>query len=570
MLPSYLTRGGTSGSNNSGNVSSGNREPTSPNLSPPLCSLSSPTSTGSTTSLSSLSGCHHHHRRRFQLPTILAPLQSSDATSISSSSSLIPQSSSASTLFSASSLTSPGTGNNAIISKKQRSLRDVFLDRAAPLFPSILIMSLGLLLVLHLLTPATLDFFTTAPTSTHSHLPLSALTNATSLFSNFLPNQRSDEATTARLSQKDLVVELERWKDPAYSSERLRVYFYDLPSLLNAQMVRDSHTNPPKLRDPYCDENFYSAEHTIAEFFRKSAVRTYNASEADFFYVPIYATCYLLTHQPNDVNMTGAFFSQAMNHVIHEHPYWNASDGRDHLLMFAQGFGARLSGDWKQYRHSTFLVHNGDYEEDHFDTHKDIVVPPDLSHYLTPVGLEHPNKLLMKKNFVLFGGQVVNTSISDHRGSNYSGGVRQYVQEHLSGVDDYKVTGVRSTTYIDDMKDSVFCLAPHGWHKWSPRPAYAVLLGCVPVIVSERQTLFLENLIDYDRISFWVRPEEIMLMDEKLRMVSAKTLTEMEKNMRLIWRLFWYGDEGLAKEAILYSLYRKLGGGDSRQERIYI
>lgn len=58
--------------------------------------------------------------------------------------------------------------------------------------------------------------------------------------------------------------------------------------------------------------------------------------------------------------------------------------------------------------------------------------------------------------------QVLNTRISDHRGSNYSGGVRQYIQGHLSRREGYRITGVRSDTYVTDMKNSKFCLAPEG------------------------------------------------------------------------------------------------------------
>lgn len=64
--------------------------------------------------------------------------------------------------------------------------------------------------------------------------------------------------------------------------------------------------------------------------------------------------------------------------------------------------------------------------------------------------------------FVSRSSQVINASVSDHRGSNYSGGVRQYIQDKMSQRDDYKITGVRSESYIQDMKNSKFCLAPEG------------------------------------------------------------------------------------------------------------
>lgn len=63
---------------------------------------------------------------------------------------------------------------------------------------------------------------------------------------------------------------------------------------------------------------------------------------------------------------------------------------------------------------------------------------------------------------ILILSQVLNTNINDHRGSNYSGGVRQYIQAHLAPREEYRITGVRTDSYLDDMKNSIFCLAPEG------------------------------------------------------------------------------------------------------------
>lgn len=424
---------------------------------------------------------------------------------------------------------------------KRRPIRDVLIDRMGPLAPSVLTLFIALLFIFHFVTGLS------AP-------PLPSLS--------FAPDPSS-----GRMTNREVLAEVQRWSSTTYARDRLRVFYYDLPNDVNVGLVSESHRNPPKIRDPFCDRNFYSAEHRIAQFFRDGPIRTRNASNAHFFYVPIYTTCYLLTNLPNDVGRTGRFFENAMRAVVQDYPYWNATDGRDHIFMFAQGFGARLAGDWRKYRQATFLVHNGDYEEDHFNSHKDIVVPPDLSHYLKPVGMTS-RTLLPKSNFVLFGGQVLNTSISDHRGSNYSGGVRQYVQREYGKADGYRITGVRSASYVQDMMESVFCLAPHGWHKWSPRPAYSILLGCIPVIISEMQEMFLGNLLDYTALSYWVHPAEITQLDSKLRAVSPEQLHMKELAIRDVWRLFWYGQHGLAEESIMYSLYRKMAA--SNPQRSYL
>lgn len=116
----------------------------------------------------------------------------------------------------------------------------------------------------------------------------------------------------------DPVAALERWTDDAYARSRLRVYVYDLPGSYNAALVRESHERPPPIRDPLCDASFYSAEVSLHRFLLSSAVRTRDPEEADFFYVPIYTTCFLMTHQPNNLETTGRHFATGMHHVINE------------------------------------------------------------------------------------------------------------------------------------------------------------------------------------------------------------------------------------------------------------
>lgn len=263
----------------------------------------------------------------------------------------------------------------------------------------------------------------------------------------------------------DLIQTLERWKNSQFASSRLRVYVYDLPSRFNTQLIRASHQSPSHIRDPYCDENFYSSEVHVHQFFLNSSVRTLNPENANFYYVPIYTTCDLINQQPNDLQRTGRNFREAMQLIINRQPYWNRTDGRDHVFLFSQGFSARLAGDWTFVKNSIFLVHNGEFTAPEYTPHKDITIPPELRFYFTPIWIGKARKDIQpseKRYLAQFGGQVVDGRISDHRGSNYSGGVRQFIQSYLLEDPDYRITGVRSHTYLSDMRNSKFCLAPEG------------------------------------------------------------------------------------------------------------
>lgn len=205
----------------------------------------------------------------------------------------------------------------------------------------------------------------------------------------------------------NLIDSLERWKQPQYAKQRLSIYVYNLPSRFNTDLVKTSHTSPSHIRDPYCDTNFYSSEVHVHRFLLNSSVRTTDPSAANYFYVPVYTTCDLINTQPNDVERTGSNFRDAMRYVTSDYPFWNASNGRDHIFLFAQGFSARLAGDWTFIKNSIFMVHNGEFTASEYTPHKDFTIPPELRSYFEPVWrANRPVRSLQKRYLAQFGGQV--------------------------------------------------------------------------------------------------------------------------------------------------------------------
>lgn len=346
-------------------------------------------------------------------------------------------------------------------------------------------------------------------------------------------------------------------------SSHVKIFVYSLPPKFNSLQVARSRQQPPPIRDPYCDTNFYSAEVTIHRALMRSYARTKDPREADFFYVPLYVTCFLINNHPNNLTKTGMFFEEGMQYVQRMFPYFNASQGRDHIYTFTQGFGARLSGkEWKQWSNGIFLTHNGDFSSDEFTPRKDIVIPPDLSKYVKPIytGTEKRNNFVLEQRrfLAMFGGQSFSSLIADHRGSNYSGGVRQYIATEMYRTPGFRITGTRSDSYLRDIRDSLFCLAPEGWHPWSPRPYYGLLSGCVPVVLSNRQELAFEDVVPYDEIVIWIRPEEVSSLNNILRSISVEDIERRLRIMERIWRLYSYDEnEGAAMDAIFSELYRR-------------
>ena len=340
--------------------------------------------------------------------------------------------------------------------------------------------------------------------------------------------------------------------------KNLKIYVYELPPIFNRDQVTRNALHPPKIWDPNCTANFYSAEYSLHQFLLKSDYRTLDPSEADFFYVPAYSCCFLINHQPNNLTKTGIFHHKLLSHIRTTYPYFNRSEGRDHVWAFTQGFGPRLFGDFQKIKSGIFLVHNGQFTLDDFTPHKDMTIPPDLTGYGFPSIYELPESKRPEKQWLAhFGGTVLPLNLTDERGSHYSKGVRQYIKEHFSHDKDFRITGTRVTTYIKDMMSSTFCLCPEGWHAWNPRPYQAVQLGCIPVLLSDEIELAFEDVIDYSKFMLRIRPSEVGKLKSILLSVSPTEITNMQKEMERIWRLFSYGPQGLAPYMVLKMIARR-------------
>lgn len=359
-------------------------------------------------------------------------------------------------------------------------------------------------------------------------------------------------------SKKKTYVHFSNDLDDLKIHENLKIFVYDLPSLFNSDQLKLNKAHPPKIWDPNCTGNFYSAEYSFHRFLLESTVKTMDPWAADFFYVPSYSSCFLINNHPNNLTKTALFHEKLFNHIRNKHVYFNLSQGRDHLWVFSQGFGAKMFGNWRLINNGIFLVHNGQFTLDEFTPHKDITIPPDLTGYNFPSVYELPlNKRPVRKWLGHFGGTVVSIDLKDERGEFYSKGVRQYIKEHFSKDPSFRITGTRVDTYIQDMMSSKFCLCPEGWHAWNPRPYQAVILGCIPVLLSEEIELAFEDTIDYSKFMLRVRPKDVSKLKSLLQKISEHEIKKMQEEMEKVWRLFSYGKSGLAPHVILQALSRR-------------
>jgi hypothetical protein len=298
-------------------------------------------------------------------------------------------------------------------------------------------------------------------------------------------NLCNEDGTNVNCPKRANVIEEEEGESLAFP----KVFVYDVPKQLTSELAK---------KYGRCERDQYGTEIWFHRNFRddKNGVRTMNPEEADLFFVPQYGECFLwsremLRHENQGQAMeeTNEYFLEVLSHVKGKWPYFNRTDGRDHVFVFAGARGPTIFRDWqKEIPHSIYLTPEGDRTLPQFDTWKDIVIPGleyDKRMYLE----EHRNELVKnppkRKILAMFRGTI------DHpAGFAYSKGLRPKLKKIFQNATDViygtKIKDCDRDCYVREMTESVFCLNPLGWTPWTLRFYHAVLTRCIPIIIADR------------------------------------------------------------------------------------
>ncbi|RZC77024.1 hypothetical protein C5167_001184 [Papaver somniferum] len=111
----------------------------------------------------------------------------------------------------------------------------------------------------------------------------------------------------------------------------LKIYIYDLPSKYSTDWLSNKR----------CSNHLFASEVAIHRALMGSDVRTLNPNEADFFFVPVYVSCNFST--VNGFPALGharPLLASAIQLISNEMPFWNRSQGSDHVFVASHDFGA--------------------------------------------------------------------------------------------------------------------------------------------------------------------------------------------------------------------------------------
>lgn len=188
--------------------------------------------------------------------------------------------------------------------------------------------------------------------------------------------------------------------------------------------------------------------------FYKTYVTT-NPDDADFFLIPFQGASYL-THcwyhlgQKDDCEAEKLHVTPMMDHIQNDHPYWNRSNGWDHIMIHPMDKGSLYYNSTRErFLNATFLTTIGDKRHTGIGSHRsrrfrDITIPSatalldlsniDPAHYVDADGF--PRNSDHRDIFTLFSGVYGNVNRTDL----YSNGIRALLHEGIDKLPGYNVS----------------------------------------------------------------------------------------------------------------------------------
>ena len=302
-------------------------------------------------------------------------------------------------------------------------------------------------------------------------------------------------------------------------------------------------------------------------------------SAAAIFFVPV-----MLVQVRGNLWEPYTFLERVVRHLQFAYPWWNRSNGADHVFFTTQDRG----GCWtpNSMAKSIVISYFGFTEAEAFFGHerrlptaregrlksaaarrrfnlslsrcfvpqKDVVVPVD---FVLPEGMAR--HLADGVDEVACGARrpalLIVTGAVSAVVPEYSQGVRQAFERehsHTPGVQFRK-----GHWKIGELRKADFCLAPSGWgYGW--RTSLSLVAGCIPVIVQPLIHQAFEDLLPYDDFSLRFSPEQISQIPELLRQLPRQRVCEMRRSGHVYRRaMMWQPPFGRAYDLLMGSLCRR-------------
>jgi len=237
----------------------------------------------------------------------------------------------------------------------------------------------------------------------------------------------------------------------------------------------------------------------------RSAYRVENASEADYFLVPIWVSSAMwqMNWGFRDLLITGQrTVAECAQYLRDTWPYYERHGGKDHIWVFGHDQGGwRIRAKVPSIAEGIYIspFGAGSAQRGGHKTGHDIVVPPVL-YSGVPVGLlNHAGRRKKaQQNLAFFQGKL-----NLHIPYEYSFGIRQGLYKahrNTPGIVVKEGHEANRETYFENMCGSKFCVAAAGFG-FSTRAYEAATAGCVPLVMQDGVEQAFEDLLPWPLFS---------------------------------------------------------------------
>ncbi|ESW22141.1 hypothetical protein PHAVU_005G130800 [Phaseolus vulgaris] len=345
--------------------------------------------------------------------------------------------------------------------------------------------------------------------------------------------------------------------------KNLKLFVYELPPKYNTDWLANKR----------CANHLFASEVAIHRALLKSEVRTFDPYEADFFFVPVYVSCnFSAVNGFPAIGHARALISSAVNLVSTAYPFWNRSNGRDHVFVASHDFGscfhsledvAMANGIPQILKNSIVLQTFGVVHRHPCQDVENVVILPYVSPESVRSTLDNFPVNGPRDIWAFFRGKM-ELHPKNISGRFYSKRVRTQIWRKFNGDRRFYLQRHRFSGYQLEIARSVFCLCPLGWAPWSPRLVESVALGCVPVIIADGIRLPFSSTVSWSEISLTVAERDVTKLGKILERVAATNLSDIQRNLwdprtrraLLFNNVMEHGD---ATWQVMVSLSEKLG-----------
>ncbi|KAG0225250.1 exostosin family-domain-containing protein [Mortierella sp. GBAus27b] len=320
----------------------------------------------------------------------------------------------------------------------------------------------------------------------------------------------------------------------------------------------------------------YIAEQILLKQLRDNSSDVYrnyvteNPEEADFFYIPFLgskylADCWFTKGIKGDCDVDKMYAEPMMNHIQRDYPYWNRTNGRDHIMTHPMDSASNYYKSKDRMQNATFLTTVGDKRvaftvDGRSRRYDDIVIPSATA--LLNLAFVNPLDSLdattgqpksgLRDVFLLFGGRYQDVKPEDA----YSAGIRSLLFNGLDQQVDYEVaTTWDNNRYTELLSRTKYGFAPQGYTLDTTRIWEYIAFGVVPVVIADGIIEPFEDDLDWDSFIVRIHRSDAHRMDVILRSISEE---EYERKRQAVWT---HGRQSLldhdAWNLIVRSLCRK-------------